>query len=281
MAQHGYLGDDYGSGFDPDYDRDRNDRRERGWGGGDQRWRDNDRGGRFMFEDRERSGGWGGEDRSRTERGRGDEDRGFFSRMGDQARSWFDDDDDRATGRGSRWDRGDSNEWFGGRDRGLQRGGSQRGMSQYGREHGFGGFQGDYSGRGQQGGFGGRGDWQSGREGRRRSFSSHPDHHYLSWREKQLEALDRDYEEYCREREQQFHQDFGSWRQQRQGQSGGPSGQMKSATSGSGGNDELLLERGSTTGRATGRTDAVNEPTSTANPDSAATLGEGGGRSGR
>ena len=53
-------------------------------------------------------------------------------------------------------------------------------------------------------------------EGRgRRSFSSHPDDHYRSWRDKQIEALDRDYQDYCREREQQFHQDFDSWRQER------------------------------------------------------------------
>lgn len=49
----------------------------------------------------------------------------------------------------------------------------------------------------------------------RRNFRSHPDDHYRSWRDKQMEALDRDYEDYCREREQQFHQDFDSWRQQR------------------------------------------------------------------
>jgi hypothetical protein len=254
MAQHGYLSDDYGSGFDPDYDGDRNDRRERGWrGGDDRRWRDDDRGGRFMFEDRERSGGWNGE--ARGQRGRGD-------------------DDDRG---GGRWGRGDSNEWFGGRERGQQRGGgSQRGMSHYGREHGFGGFQGDYSGRGQQGGFGGRGDWQGGREGQRQSFSSHPDHHYLSWRDKQLEALDRDYEDYCREREQQFHQDFGSWRQQRQGQSGGQSSQMGASSSGGGGNDELLLDRASTTRGASGRTDAPNEPMTSVGAQSGATLDEGG-----
>ena len=48
-------------------------------------------------------------------------------------------------------------------------------------------------------------------------FSSRQDDHYLSWREKQMEALDRDYAEYCREREQQFHSDFDTWRSQRRG----------------------------------------------------------------
>ena len=59
---------------------------------------------------------------------------------------------------------------------------------------------------------GGRSDW----ERSHRNFASHQDDHYRSWRDKQMEALDRDYADYCREREQQFHSDFNSWRQQRQ-----------------------------------------------------------------
>lgn len=58
-----------------------------------------------------------------------------------------------------------------------------------------------------------RSDWDRDR----RTFSSRQDDHYLSWRDRQMDALDRDYADYCREREQQFHQDFDSWRQQRQG----------------------------------------------------------------
>jgi hypothetical protein len=84
--------------------------------------------------------------------------------------------------------------------------------SHYGPEHSYGGFQGDYSRSGrEQGGFGGRGDWQHGR----RSFSAHPDDHYRRWRDKQMAALDRDYEDYCREREAQFHRDFDDWRSRR------------------------------------------------------------------
>jgi hypothetical protein len=51
----------------------------------------------------------------------------------------------------------------------------------------------------------------------RRSFSSHPDDHYLSWRDKQMQSLDQEYQDYCREREQRFHQEFDQWRQQRRG----------------------------------------------------------------
>jgi hypothetical protein len=73
-----------------------------------------------------------------------------------------------------------------------------------------------------------------------RNFSSHQDDHYRSWRDKQMEALDRDYSDYCREREQQFHSDFDAWRSRRQGnqeplrtgmtqtaQSGDPTGELE------------------------------------------------------
>ena len=43
----------------------------------------------------------------------------------------------------------------------------------------------------------------------------------MSWRDRQIEALDRDYADYCREREQQFHQDFDTWRTNR-GNNPGP-----------------------------------------------------------
>lgn len=61
--------------------------------------------------------------------------------------------------------------------------------------------------------FGGRTDW----ERAPRKFSSAEDENYLAWREKQIEQLDRDYAEYCREREQAFHQDFDSWRRRHHG----------------------------------------------------------------
>jgi hypothetical protein len=71
-----------------------------------------------------------------------------------------------------------------------------RGMRQYGRAHDHGGFTGD-------------------RERISRHFSSRQDDHYLSWRDKQIDALDRDYADYCREREQQFHEEFDAWRRRR------------------------------------------------------------------
>ena len=51
----------------------------------------------------------------------------------------------------------------------------------------------------------------------REGHAAHPDAHYLSWRDRHMRELDRDYEEYRREREQQFHSDFSAWRHRRHG----------------------------------------------------------------
>lgn len=50
-----------------------------------------------------------------------------------------------------------------------------------------------------------------------RDISANPDDHYRSWRDRHMSELDRDYEEYCMEREQQFHRDFDQWRRERHG----------------------------------------------------------------
>ncbi|CAA9500158.1 MAG: hypothetical protein AVDCRST_MAG09-947 [uncultured Sphingomonas sp.] len=61
-------------------------------------------------------------------------------------------------------------------------------------------------------------DWrrQHGREGYEGSYARH-DEPYGSYRQRHLDELDRDYHAWCREQEQQFGRDFGSWRQQRAG----------------------------------------------------------------
>lgn len=41
------------------------------------------------------------------------------------------------------------------------------------------------------------------------------DPHYDEWRSRQMEQYDRDYEEYCRERQSRFDQEFGAWRERR------------------------------------------------------------------
>jgi hypothetical protein len=62
--------------------------------------------------------------------------------------------------------------------------------------------------------------WNRGRYGRERSFSAHPDDHYLSWRDRHMSELDRDYADYCREREERFHRDFDAWLTERHGNPG-------------------------------------------------------------
>jgi len=49
------------------------------------------------------------------------------------------------------------------------------------------------------------------------SYRSRYEHdpHYRNWRDRQMEALDRDYEEYRRENQTRFDGEFRSWRQQR------------------------------------------------------------------
>ena len=232
MAQHGYLGDDYGSEYDPNYDSD--DDRERSWRGGEQRgnWRgrgDDDR--RFMFDRGERDRSWDRDDH----RGGG----GTFSGMADRARSWFSDDDDRERGQG-RGGRSDADEWFGGRSSGQR-----HQSSGYGREHGWAGSRVDYRQRQDQ----------------QRQPSGHQDDHYRSWREKQMEAMDREYADYCREREQQFHSDFDSWRQKRQQSQG-----QQQGTGQQGGSSSETMELNNPT-RLSGETQA------SANPVGDATLG--------
>lgn len=178
------------------------------------------------------------------------EDRGFLGRTADEVRSWFGDDEaehrqarerGEPSGGSSDYGRrsvGDYPRGYGGsagqgaqswnqaQDEpgrghyGAEQGGRYTGQRQgYGREHGTGGFQGDYRGGSGQGGFGGRGDDQGGRQ----SFSDrghHHDPHYLEWRERQIAELDRDYHDYQQERARQFHQDFSTWRQNRQMQRG-------------------------------------------------------------
>ena len=58
-------------------------------------------------------------------------------------------------------------------------------------------------------------DRRSGYSQERRNLSADPDDHYRSWRDRHMSELDRDYADYCREREIQFHRDFDVWRQQK------------------------------------------------------------------
>ena len=45
--------------------------------------------------------------------------------------------------------------------------------------------------------------------------SRHEDPHYSSWRQRHMDDLDRDYDDYRRENQSRFESDFGSWRERR------------------------------------------------------------------
>ena len=58
------------------------------------------------------------------------------------------------------------------------------------------------------------GDYARSEEARRELSSNH-DPHYHSWRRRQIDELDRDYDDYRRENQSRFESDFSNWRERR------------------------------------------------------------------
>jgi hypothetical protein len=189
---------------------ERNDRRYGGNPG--------DRGGYGQDADRNRSYGYGSRDyrgdrfdnrdyQSRNWSG-SDNDRGFFERAGDEVKSWFGDEDAE---RRRREDMRDDDRYRGyDADRGWQQ--SRSGYEDRQRSSWSGGDR-DYS-RGSS-------SYSVPRYGNdQRSGNHRNDHdpHYSSWRERQIQALDRDYDDYRRENQSRFDNEFHGWRQNRQSQ---------------------------------------------------------------
>jgi hypothetical protein len=123
--------------------------------------------------------------------------------------------------------------------------------------------------------------------GNQTSFGSGQDDHYRSWRDRQLAELDRDYDDYCREREQQFHSDFDSWRRSRTSQS--PSATTNASSGGTASNAGVGTTTGSVTGTAgtgsasgsaTGTGGAIQVDTTGSTETAGAGTGGGSGRSG-
>ena len=201
---------------------------------------------RDFNEERGQGASWG-RDRD-FERGQGDtdrdregSDRGFFERMGEGVRSWFGDEDDRGRddGRYRDYGREPGEDWqsrgqgdrsrFEDRSRPTQwNRGDEEHRREYGqdRDRGYRPMAGDYArsgddDRGQRRQFG-SGDQFERDPYRRTSFagsrerSNHDDLHYSEWRRRQMEGLDRDYDDYHRERQSHFEDDFHGWRERRQ-----------------------------------------------------------------
>ena len=162
------------------------------------------------------------------ERGyRGHEDRGFFERAGDEIASWFGDDDaerrrheeQRMEGRDRGWSR--DRDWRRDEDRGRfvgrERGRDEREAP--GAERDFRPMFGGYTVSESNPPSGYRSDYRprewSGQAYGGSAYSTRSDPHYESWRSRQLDELDRDYDDYRRENQARFESDFGSWRERR------------------------------------------------------------------
>ena len=181
--------------------------------------RDNDygRGGPSSF-----GGGWGNQ--------RGES----WNRERPGERGWYGPGEDQSRGGGERhYARGEREGWFSdsrGGERGARYGGSGDGGAKHGSGYGSeppelrgGSFYGAMTGEETRQGRGGRSDRSEGFGGdalRRQGggYGGLHDPHYSEWRQRQIEDLDRDYEEYRREHQSKFESEFGSWRSKRQGQ---------------------------------------------------------------
>lgn len=114
------------------------------------------------------------------------------------------------------------------------------------------------------GGAGSSGDGSSGG----RSGGHYLDPHFLGWRERQIRALDQDYDDYCRDLQKQFESDFHHWREKRQGELGaaygrhsggesdrgqsGPGAEASAAADTAGGGGDLSASEASTGSSASG-----------------------------
>jgi hypothetical protein len=207
------------------YDRYEN-RRDRDWRGSSdyERGRRDERG--FFERAGDEIASWFGDDdadRRRRDDERMNRDRGYGRDFGrDRSASPGSGRDrdferDRSSSRPMNWTSSDRDyrSGYAGYDRDLTARGGVGGssspdyMSPTGPRFGYGGTYGAGSSSGYgSGGFGRE------YEGSERSNRDN-DRHYHAWRQRQLNDLDRDYDQYCRERQDRFESDFGTWREGR------------------------------------------------------------------
>lgn len=173
---------------------------------------------------RDRQTGYRGyRDQDRAPRGYEYDDRGFLDRAGDEVRSWFGDEEaERRRRYDQRYD-----ERYTYRDEDGYRPGydvDAGGYREYGtRASGGSGASGGgfgaqtYSG-GYGGVYGGYAGAYGGSRAREREIQRRADAHeqsYHSWRDRQIDALDRDYDDYRRENQSRFDSEFATWRNRR------------------------------------------------------------------
>lgn len=159
-----------------------------------------------------------GRDEDRTDRSSRDE-RGFLDRARDEVSSWFGDDD--AERRRERDDRAIEH----GGERGRAAMSDHSGYDRLERSPRYRdeGYRRPYTGRSTGGGLGGDFDrpgpehrWDRGETQRGFEAGSRHDPDYSQWRSRQIDELDRDYEEFRRENQSRFDSEFSTWRGQRQ-----------------------------------------------------------------
>ena len=196
----------------------------RDWREARPRWRDEDR-----FER-----GW---DRDRNERG-------WFERAGDEIASWFGDEEAERRRRrdhpehfgpgrfeGHLRNEDDVQRYYGERDRDRDFGRRDRAFmsdedfSRFERSPRWRdeGYRRPYTGRfSSRQDFGGPDRGRGGfddrldRGGSYYGVGAHHDRHYGEWRARQIDELDRDYDEFARENRSRFEDEFSSWRETRQ-----------------------------------------------------------------
>ncbi len=158
-------------------------------------------------------------------------DRGLFERAGDEVASWFGDEDAERRRREDMRSRPDDDSWR--RPRAFL---SDDDFGRYDRQSRFRdeGYRRPYTGRVTGRRFLGGDDdrfnrgYSSDRGWSERwerapsrdftgTASGLHDPHYDEWRRRQIDALDRDYDEYCRENQSRFEKEFSDWRATRQG----------------------------------------------------------------
>lgn len=156
------------------------------------------------------------QDRSFEREGR--DDRGFFDRAGDEVASWFGDEEAERRRREDARFRGEDDGW-----RRPRASSSDEDFSRFDRSPRFRdeGYRRPYTGRSAGG------SWLGGRDDRFDRGFDRPDFtgstaglhdpHYGEWRRRQIDALDRDYDEYRRENQSRFENEFSTWRTTRQG----------------------------------------------------------------
>lgn len=181
------------------------------------------------------------EDRSNRNWDRDDDDRnerGFFERAGDEVASWFGDEEAERRRREDFRGRG---EYRGSEDDSWRRPRAffnDEEYSRYDRQPRYRdeGYRRPYTGKfggSRPGGDDGRyrpmtgdygrssRDWDddrgSGFTGTASTAGQLHDPHYSEWRRRQIDSLDRDYDEYRRENQNRFENEFSSWRTTREG----------------------------------------------------------------